>query len=158
MFHYEFRKSLALALIAPTRNLSEDPEYASSVGTNIAPSVGRRRKRSKTVITRSTVDRLAKSCRVNNNTLHPLEGQLRCRLNKKIGYYPDDGIITNRAKSLRCALHRWVDRGAQIKRDVMVYFICTVALCVGCYRKFHTEPSVDRLRSHVVTLTVDNDD
>jgi len=81
--------------------------------------------------------------------LHPLHGSLRCRLNKSIAHLPDPDIKSIREKNLRCGLHRWVDRNAQIKRDVMVCLDCRVALCVECYYTFHTEQGVDNLRDYV---------
>ena len=146
--HYNFRKSIALALIAPEE--LEDNDKASK-DTRESVSVGRPRKRQVSFVTTRSVARKPnqKACRVNDKTLDPTQGALQCRLNSNVPHFPHDDVDKIRNKALRCALHRWVDRDTQIKRDVMVCSTCKVALCVRCFRKFHTESDVNKLRDYV---------
>lgn len=153
--HYNFRKSIALALIAPEE--LEDNDKASK-DTSESVSVGRPRKRQVSFVTTRSVARKPnqKACRVNDKTLDPTQGALQCRLNSNVPHFPHDDVDKIRNKALRCALHRWVDRDTQIKRDVMVCSTCKVALCVRCFRKFHTESDVNKLRDYVkCTITED---
>ena len=137
--HYQYRKSCALALISRTQSEEDDHTRCSEATgeTNSSSSIGRPRKvrRVTFVETRSSSHRAPeKACRVNDKTLDPVHGRLRCRLNSKIPHLPHDNVKKTRSKALRCALHRWSDRNAQVKQDVMVCSTCGVALCIWCYK------------------------
>ena len=80
---YKFWKSVALGLITPESITSTmDVNDVNSEATS--PSVGQQRK-SKTVTFVSRRNQLknsdTKDCTVNDNTFHPIDGSLRCRLN-----------------------------------------------------------------------------
>ena len=90
---------------------------------------------------------------MNDKTLHPVHGALKCRLNRSVPHLPDDNVLEQRNKSLRCALHRWNDRDSQIKRDVVICSTCKVSLCIWCFKKFHEEPDVSKLKHYLNSIT-----
>ena len=162
LFHIILHCLIAGALALISRTHSEEADHTrcpeATGETNSSSSVGRPRKvRGVTFVeTRSTSRRAPeKACRVNDKTLDVVHGRLRCRLNSKIPHLPHDDVKKIRSKALRCALHRWTDRNAQVKRDVMVCSTCGVALCIWCYKKFHTEPDVEKLREYVKSIDTD---
>jgi len=158
--HYEFRKSVALALIAPdefypSSDIEQQSVTSCDTKSNSTGQVGRpKKKRRVTFTTRSRATKPAvAACRVNDKTLHPLHGSLKCRLNKNVPHLPDDNVLEQRNRSLRCALHRWYDRKAQIKRDVVICSTCKVSLCIWCFKRFHEEPDVDKLKHYLKSIT-----
>ena len=147
---------LAMALLSPTEHGTEadDDGEEGHVTVNSEPSrpVGRPKKKQKTtgVTTRALASiPEGKAMRVNDRTLCPVNGGLRCRLNSKVSHLPDDDVEKLRSKTLRCALHRWYKRDLQYKKNVMVCVTCRVALCPWCYRIFQEEEEVEALRAHV---------
>ena len=86
---------------------NEDPQDVSSVISSTSQYGGRRRKIIATVAKRGTVNRPTTACRVNKNTLHPLKGQLRCRLNKKIGHLPENDVERIRSKVIIAPMGRY---------------------------------------------------
>ena len=156
--HYEFRKAIALALIAPEEFYDRfEPEEESVASSHTSSSTtrqaGRPAKRRRVAITRSVSTKPVGACRVNDKTLHPVHGALKCRLNRSVPHLPDDNVLEQRNKSLRCALHRWNDWDSQIKRDVVICSTCKVSLCIWCFKKFHEEPDVSKLKHYLNSIT-----
>ena len=80
------------------------------------------------------------------------KGALQFRSNTNVPHFPHDDGDKIRNKALRYVLHRWIDRDAQIKRDVMVCSTYKDALCVRCFRNFHTESDVNKLQDYVNSI------
>ena len=144
--HYEYRKAIALALICPQQF------YASTVeeeeGCPLSSSrVGRPRKKVQFVQTRYQQQQSLsnKAVKVSDNSLNPINGALRHRLNNTLGHFPNDSQLSGRKCSLKCALHRWYDRDIQIRKQVIQCVVCGVALCRQCFRSFHTIAQVEYL-------------
>jgi len=111
MSHYEFRKAVALGLIAPKeyyKILEDEEESVASCSTSSTTTrnPGRPVKRRRVAKTRSECTKPVAGCRVNDNTLHPVHGSLKCRLNRNVPHLPDDNFLEQGNRSLRCALHR----------------------------------------------------
>ena len=82
----------------------------------------------------------SKAPRINNNSLHPNTGSLRCRLNH-FGCFHSP--MPSQSKHPSCALHRWLmgrDPGShsQIRGHVVCCTACKVNLCTQCFHVFHT--------------------
>ena len=93
-----------------------------------------------------------KAPRVNDKTLHPIDGALRCRLNTNIHHLPDGDVNGLKKRSVRCALHRWQNRSNEYKYKVMICQTCRVPLCLWCYSAFHQVKHVEDLKIHVETI------
>ena len=146
--HYEFRKLICLALLLPEEfdpakaDADNENRDDDSVTTNTASrsTVGRPKKRKATSLfpsTRSTAKITGKAPRVNERTLCPMNGDLRCRLVPSLLHLPDDNIEEQGYRTLKCALHRWHDRRIQKRNNILVCSVCRVSLCNYCYKKFH---------------------
>jgi len=86
----------------------------------------------------------------------PIHGTLQYWLNKNLLHSPDDDInIICGNKSLRCAIHQWINCDAQVKKDVLVCSYCRIGLCVWSHQKFHTQSDVKKLRNHVESIMMD---
>ena len=150
---YEFRKEVALSWINVNAKSNEE-NPAGSRGKRSAPSVvvtesvetrGSKRQRQQT-------KKSKKAPRVNDKTLHPIDGALRCRLNTNIHHLPDGDVNALKKRSLRCALHRWQNRSNEYKYKVMICQTCRVPLCLWCYSAFHQVKHVEDLKIHVETI------
>ena len=107
--HYEFRKAIALALLAPEEfydRFEPEEESAASSNTSLSKNMqtGRPAKRRIIVIKRSESTKPVGACRVNDRTLHPEHGVWKYRLNRSVPHSPDDNFLEQRNNYLRCAL------------------------------------------------------
>ena len=75
--------------------------------------------------------------KVTDNSLHPTQGALKCRLDLHMHHLPN----SSKSKNPRCALHRWAwgKDGKAVMSNIISCSICGVDLCVPCYKKFHLE-------------------
>ena len=90
----------------------DDVEDHETVNTEPSRPVGRPKKKQRVagVTTRAlAVVPEGKATRVNDGTLCPINGALRCCLNSQVLHLPDDDVEKMQSKTLRCALHRWYD-------------------------------------------------
>ena len=78
--------------------------------------------------------------------MHPTTGELRCRLDASLQHLPDPDSRDGKTK---CALHRFVNRGYEVKKNVMSCSICRVSLCIHCYTIFHANKSVSVIKEAV---------
>lgn len=158
--HYEFRKQIALALICPklhggkrSDENNEDERTTASATTTERPT-----KKQKTNTTFTTRQQLAqntkskRSVRVNDKTLDPINGDLACRLNHDLDHFPDNNYDNKQSANAKCALHRWYNRDIQKKDNILICSTCQVALCKYCYKAFHKEHDIERLRAHVAKM------
>ena len=90
--------------------------------------------------------------RVNDASLDPAKGKLRCRL----VFGGTEQLKHNHKKSgdnSLCALHRWrygrENENSKVKKDVMLCEDCLVNLCVPCWSLFHSISSVKQLKRAV---------
>jgi len=97
--------------------------------------------RKRTAVTNLTSPKTpSKAPRINNNSLHPNTGSLRCRLNH-FGCFHSP--MPSQSKHPSCALHRWLmgrDPGShsQIRGHIVCCTACKVNLCTQCFHVFHT--------------------
>ena len=124
MSHYDFQKSIAKALISgiveKTNMYLCDNSTTSSLTSNNASSSASDSKK-----------------RINDCSLHPITGSLRCRLDHvSAKHWP----TVCKRKQDYCQLHRWaMSRGSEFKYGSTVHCSeCNVTLCTGyCYQIFH---------------------
>ena len=83
---------------------------------------------------------------LNEKTLEPVGGALRCRLGTSICHLPGDNLNQLKKRSLQCAFHRWANRKAEFKKYIIMCKNCRVSLCLWCYRAFHEDKDVEKLR------------
>ena len=96
--HYEFRKAIALTLIAPEefydRSETEEESLASaSTSSSSTRRSGRSETRRRVVFTRIQAIKPVGVCRVNDNTLHLVYGSLKCRLNRSVPHLLDNNVL-----------------------------------------------------------------
>ena len=160
--HYNFRKLICLALLLPEEfdpnvakdksNDLNDDDTGTTGSRATASTVGRPRKRKVAALflsTRSSAKITGKAPRVNERTLCPIDGELRCRLVPTLSHLPDDNIEAQGYRTLKCALHRWHDRRIQKKNNVLVCSVCRVTLCNYCYKKFHEVSDIAELKAYM---------
>ena len=90
---------------------------------------------SSSAIEAKVVPRIAR--RMTDNTLDPMLGSMRCRLNKTLQHYP---ITYAKGKRTKCQLHRWARgrNGKEVRgKHVMKCVACDVQLCSSCWVVFH---------------------
>jgi len=85
-------------------------------------------------------ERPHKATRLNENTLHPQTGSLRCQLDH-FGCFHSP--IPSDSKDPSCAMHRWLlgrDAGScsQVRANILCCSACHVNLCAPCFNLFHT--------------------
>ena len=65
-------------------------------------------------------DRGSKKCKdkkathLNEKTLDPVGGALRCWIDTSLHHLPDENLNHLKKRSLRCGLHRWANRKAEL--------------------------------------------
>ena len=162
--HYKFRKQIALALICPKLyggkpsddNDNDNTEEAKTTAT--ATMTGRPTKKQRTNTSFTTRRQLAqetkskRSVRVNDKTLDPINGDLACRLKHDLDHFPDNNYDKKQMINVKCAMHRWYNRDIQKKDNILICSTCQVALCKYCYKAFHKEHDIERLRAHVANM------
>ena len=158
--HYEFRKNICQHWIDPKMKfvkkhrlkrktvayceevVEEDDAATVTSGRTRGDSVGLAKKQ-KTV----------KAPRVNAKSLNPLTGSLRMRLSNKICHLPrpEDGN-----GQVKCALHRFVNRSYEHKKNVMKCSTCCVSLCIHCYTIFHEVKNISEITKQVEHVIEEN--
>ena len=93
-----------------------------------------------------------KRVRVNEQTMDPIFGVLKVRLDSSMCHLPLHNVSVKK-NSLRCALHRWVDHKYEIRSMVMVCTSCNIPLCISCYKPFHSVASTTELKN-IVNRTI----
>jgi len=92
-----------------------------------------------------------KAPRVNDNTLHPSKGVLRCRLDHmQVFHCP----VFSSSKVPSCALHRWaigreVGSHGQVRDKIVACSECHVNLFIPCFKHFHTVAELSSLKENV---------
>jgi len=161
--HYDFIKSVALAWIEP--EVYDKKEIISNNTRKRAASVleeegsARRRGRvqrrmdsslatsttastltSATILGLSTATSSTRNATINDHSLHPSNGKLRCHLNTAVQHLPE----VPKGKKHRCQLHRWARgrEGKEAMSGIICCSICRVDLCVPCFQMFHKEANI----------------
>jgi len=146
---FEFRKKIALAMIAPTKYHpryanNDSPVAAAAFSTDYkrkrksppssADSDGQRQTRLQAAAALSFGP--TKAPRVNDQSL-AVGGALEHRLNcTNLRHLP----TAPTGKKIKCQLHRWASEDRiEICAKVLCCSDCRVNLCIECYSKFHTE-------------------
>ena len=93
----------------------------------------------------------SKAPRVNDSSLHPDSGALRCRLDHYGKYHAPD---PPEVKIPSCALHRWAvgrETGSksQTRLNIVCCSICKVNLCISCFNTFHTVKDIISKREEI---------
>ena len=139
--HHDFREAIALYWINPK-------EYDDGLKTE-ANEGKRKRSSASTIssITNSTPVSYNKNKRIKTGLHHvtdqslcPIKGSLRCRLDPQVDHIPDEA--NGRA---RCRLHWW--GGVETQKRVLACPECGVSFCVKCYRLFHKEPNIVAMKA-----------
>ena len=158
MSHYEYIKAIALAWIEPEEYAPQRIARKRKSREDKEVSMGSRSRRRMTQIHRSTSSSTVsgltsigastnaaggdsnRNGTINDNSLHPSSGKLRCRLNTAVQHLPE----YSKVKKRRCQLHRWArDRkGEEAMSGIIRCSICRVDLCVKCYQVFHKEANL----------------
>jgi hypothetical protein len=81
-----------------------------------------------------------KAAAIKDSALLAVNGPFCRRLDPTVGHWVTE--IKNRPK---CALHRWASQLEQTS-NVFSCSFCCVALCVYCFKVFHTEKSEDLIK------------
>ena len=74
---------------------------------------------------------------MNEKTLDPAGGALRCQLDTSLRHLPNDDLNQFKNRSLRCALHQWENIKSEYIKNLMMCKDCRVSLCLWCYCAFH---------------------
>ena len=125
--HHDFWKEVAIAWINPAYY---QEHFVGKVKTNTM-------KKKRSITTISTVSSITTAStddttrQVNDQSLNPYVGNLRCRISDDIDHLP----IPRSGNKTKCALHRWV--GLIRTSGTMRCPSCAVNLCIDCYRIFH---------------------
>ena len=108
---YEFIKEIALSWIdKKTANLEEndknnnrgrDDITRSSSGSSLGARGSKKCKDKK-------------ATHLNEKTLDPVGGALRCWIDTSLHHLPDENLNHLKKRSLRCGLHRWANRKAEL--------------------------------------------
>ena len=117
-------------------------------GETVASSVARRH------ILAQELFHVQKRRRLNDKTMNPLFGELKCHLDRNVCHLPNDNFIQLKKRRLRCALHRWVNRNTEIRSMILLCSTCNIPLCVRCYKPFHTVACVKKLEDVVKKIIV----
>ena len=161
MSQYEFRKSVALAYILnnndhkkvteTTTNTNISTQSNDRTGSELVSSSIAKSRTKRGNHSQSTPHFKRKAVRFNDKSLHPITGSLRNHLDTSFCHLPMT-FSEIETKSLRCQLHRWIDRNIEYKHSVMVCTYCNVSLCVYCYKVFHTMKHVNSLKKYTTDL------
>ena len=154
--HYDFIKQVALTWIDPNA-YGPNKKKRAAIHVDDDGSISRVRQRRLSYNTRSSDDSsslgsvVTRNSTVNDKSLHPVNGRLKCRLDVFCDHHPISFKEATRAH--RCQLHRWArGRDGKEVRDLTVLYCktCNVSLCAGeCWRLFH---SVEDLNSVKETI------
>ena len=136
--HYDFIKQICLAWIDKEQYWPKSEESKKRKAEDDKMKT-RAKKRFEFDVTSSSSSTTICTT-INDKTLHPVHGKLSLRLNYSVQHYPE----ISKAKSSRCALHRWArDRqGAAVMSNVVVCSVCRVNLCINCFNVFHKEANI----------------
>jgi hypothetical protein len=141
--HHDFRKAIAFAWINPEKHwTSPGPMTKRKTSYNAGDSSGsaKRMKRGTTTATPTTTPTNASgkrgqyTPRFDDKSLSE-HGALSARLNRAFTHLPLESVGRK-----RCGLHRWC--GFERFRSVVECEDCSVALCIPCYKVFHTTPDI----------------
>jgi len=145
--HYDFRRDIILTWLTGRSTIVRQPE------------IGTKRKRDGsnfsllTSSTNSSAPKHKKAPTVSEASLDPQTGALLRRLDDDYVHYP----ALSSAKQPCCSLCRLLTPNKNVRTYAMVVVcdICRVHLCIRCFRPFHTIASVKQLKSHVMSITID---
>ena len=98
--------------------------------------------------------KLSKCTRINIDTLNVCSGALKCRIDNSLQHLPATRTSNGKRK---CALHRFVHRDFEYKRDVLLCSDCNVNLCLYCYQIFHKTKKVDDIKKKIEQVNKDYD-
>ena len=169
--HYDFIKQVALAWMDPTRygprkkNTETAHQPNKKRGRSVVldssddeieqPRCLRSKKESLetsstcSIATTSTVKTM-RNTRINDESLDPSVGSLRCRLDTFTEHCPKHFDGAKRA--MKCQLHRWArDRKGKEVRNAKVLYCtgCNVSLCSKCWAVFHHRRDVIALKDQI---------
>jgi hypothetical protein len=146
MSQYEFRKQIILNwLDAESLTLNNKPQKRKhdSISSITSAVSG---------LTQDTEVSTKKATRFNDTTLDPSTGALKMRLDSNYHY-----IIPSRSKNSCCGLCRWAQATGQNNRNKRIRGntvgecdFCRVALCMSCFKLFHTVGPVNKLKSEIL--------
>jgi len=156
--HFEFCRDLAMAWIneeyfKSCKGRKRTLNYAFGKDSVMSPITldstlkfvgSKRSKRSNLVTT------VARNSQITDDSLEPETGRLRCRLNKNLDHLPVKPVSKIPA---RCGLHRWL--GHETCKQVSYCNACAVKLCIGCYKMFHQEEHLVRVKDKLKNTIVD---
>ena len=136
--HHDFIKQICLAWIDKQQYWPKLEE--SRARTVEEDNVKTRAKKRLQIDATSNSSSTTVCTTINDKTLHPVHGRLSLRLNYSVQHYPE----ISKAKSSRCALHRWARnrQGAAVMANVVVCSVCRVHLCIHCFNLFHKEANI----------------
>ena len=146
--HYEYIKMIALAWVNPELNWPTKKKINTKRRLEQTEDLTRITRAKRKLYTDSVSISDSSRCSVvDNNTLHPSNGKLRCRLVTSVQHVPE----VPKTKRPRCALHRWArDRsGPEVMKNVVVCSICQVNLCIPCFKIFHKEGFIAGLKDDI---------
>lgn len=108
------------------------------------------RARRKIQVTNSASSASSKCNVVDDNTLHPTNGKLSCRLDNSLHHFPEKPTT----KRPRCQLHRWARnrQGKEVIQGVSTCLDCQVNLCKDCWKWFHTESCLSDKKEFIANL------
>ena len=143
MSHYDFRKQIVLAWLGDKEddNAELDPEEP----------LNRKRRRDEASVSTAESSSNKRARRVNNESLHPRTGLLKCRLEYDFHY-----MVPSGAKRPCCSVCRWANNQKDSETDYRVRTgsigacnKCGISICISCFRVFHTIADVEQLKSMV---------
>ena len=136
MTHYEYQTKIACAWLDHTyfdglKAVSTSPGGLQSISSAGSGSMT------------TTSDSSQRRTRISENSLDPLVGSLKCRLNHTLPHWPK----TSSCKQHYCQLCYWASRKRKYQ-NVVLCRSCNVVICTdGCFDHFHTEWDLDAKRS-----------
>ena len=131
--HYKYQEAITLGLVGPEN-------YGNwKSGYNTPPPDGDSTLSTLSSSTNSSSG--SKRKRVSDYSLDPIQGSIRCRLNKSLDHWPSTATQDKHGHKPPCQLHRWAcGRTCQKYTNIVYCQECDVNLCTDeCYRLFHTK-------------------
>ena len=172
MSHYEYIRAIALAWIEPEEYGPQEvarkrKSREDNSGSEVSMRSRTRRARNAAIrSSSSTVSGLTNedtnangttshvaltNATVNDRSLNPSNGNLKCCMNVAVQHRPEHP----KGKKPRCQLHRWA-RGrtnSEVMAGIIHCSICHVDLCVTCFNTFHTEPNLVEHKAAIIAVT-----
>ena len=148
--HYEYIKKICLAWI------NREMFWPTMIGDGVTKrkeqdeQMQTRRAKKRLEIDTNSFESSGSKGTINDRTLHPINGNLKMRLNYSVQHLPEISC----SKNPRCALHRWARNrtGAAVMRDVVVCSVCRVHLCIKCFGIFHKEANILDKKDQIASM------